>query len=154
MIRKKLLGKFLFYSIEWNTWNLSCIWIRLLWFGVFSLHGSTYFDINYDVMGKNSACGCILRTNCWSKCTLRPDSPRSFTVWLSDTYGCNLISQWIFTPESRCGYSFAVIHNNTPVPFAARSKALVCGRSPAEIVSSNPTGGMDICLLWVLCVVR
>ena len=28
------------------------------------------------------------------------------------------------------------------------------GRSPAEIVGSNPTGGMDVCLLWVLCVVR
>ena len=23
----------------------------------------------------------------------------------------------------------------------------LCGRSPAEIVGSNPTGGMDICLL-------
>ena len=34
-----------------------------------------------------------------------------------------------------------------PVPVAARSKALVCGRSPAEIVGSNPTGSMDICLL-------
>jgi hypothetical protein len=28
------------------------------------------------------------------------------------------------------------------------------GRSPAEIVGSNPTGGMDICLLWVSFVVR
>ena len=28
-----------------------------------------------------------------------------------------------------------------PVPVAARSKAKVCGRSPAEIVGSNPTGG-------------
>ena len=28
------------------------------------------------------------------------------------------------------------------------------GPSPAEIVGSNPTGGMDICLLWVSCVVR
>ena len=28
------------------------------------------------------------------------------------------------------------------------------GRSPAEVVGSNPTGGMDICLLWVSCVVR
>jgi hypothetical protein len=37
---------------------------------------------------------------------------------------------------------------------AARSKAQVCGRSPAEIVSSNPPGGMDVCLLCVLCVVR
>jgi hypothetical protein len=25
-------------------------------------------------------------------------------------------------------------------------KAWVCGRSPADIVGSNPTGGMDICL--------
>jgi hypothetical protein len=28
------------------------------------------------------------------------------------------------------------------------------GRSYAEIVGSNPTGGMDICLLLVSCVVR
>ena len=28
---------------------------------------------------------------------------------------------------------------------AARSKAWVCGRSPAEIVGSNPTAGMDVC---------
>ena len=41
-----------------------------------------------------------------------------------------------------------------PVPVAARSKAQVCGRSPAEIVCSNSTGDMDVCLLWVLCVVR
>jgi len=26
--------------------------------------------------------------------------------------------------------------------------------SPAEIMGSNPTGGMDGCLLWLLCVVR
>jgi len=34
-----------------------------------------------------------------------------------------------------------------PVPVAARSKAYVFGRSPAENVGSNPTGGMDVCLL-------
>jgi len=34
-----------------------------------------------------------------------------------------------------------------PVPVAARSKAWVCGRSPAEIVGSNTAGGMDVCLL-------
>ena len=44
--------------------------------------------------------------------------------------------------------------NVRPVPVTARSKAQVCGRSPAEIVGSNPTGDMDVCLLWVLCVVR
>ena len=32
-----------------------------------------------------------------------------------------------------------------PVPAAARSKAQVYGRSPAEIMGPNPTGGMDVC---------
>jgi hypothetical protein len=35
---------------------------------------------------------------------------------------------------------------------AERSKAWVCSRSPAGIVGSNPARGMDVCLLWVLCV--
>ena len=40
----------------------------------------------------------------------------------------------------------------TSVPVAARSKAQVCGRSPAEIVGLNPTGGMSVCLLLsVVC---
>jgi len=39
-----------------------------------------------------------------------------------------------------------------PVPVAARSKAWVCGRSPAQIMGSNPAGGMDVCLS-VSCVV-
>ena len=37
---------------------------------------------------------------------------------------------------------------------ALRSKAYVWGRSTAEIVGSNPTGGMNVCLLLMLCVVR
>ena len=37
---------------------------------------------------------------------------------------------------------------------AARSKGEVCSRLPAENVVSSPTGGMDVCLLWVLCVVN
>jgi hypothetical protein len=41
-----------------------------------------------------------------------------------------------------------------PIPVAARSKAWVCGRSLTGIVGSNLTGGMDVCLLSVLCVVR
>ena len=39
----------------------------------------------------------------------------------------------------------------SPILVAARTKAWVCGRSPAEIVGSNPAGYMDVCLL---CVVR
>jgi hypothetical protein len=30
----------------------------------------------------------------------------------------------------------------------------VCGHSLGGIVGSNPAGDMDVCLLWVLCVVR
>jgi hypothetical protein len=37
---------------------------------------------------------------------------------------------------------------------ATRSKATVCGRLLAGIVCSNPIGGMNVCLLWVLCVIR
>jgi hypothetical protein len=33
------------------------------------------------------------------------------------------------------------------VPGAARSKVWVCGRSPAEIVGSNPAGDMVVCRL-------
>jgi hypothetical protein len=41
-----------------------------------------------------------------------------------------------------------------PVPVAARSKTWVCGCSLAGMEGSNSAGGMDVCLLWVLCVVR
>ena len=41
-----------------------------------------------------------------------------------------------------------------PVSVTARSKAQVYGRSSAEIVGSNPTGDMDVCLLRALCVER
>ena len=34
------------------------------------------------------------------------------------------------------------------------SRRAATGRSPAEILCSNPTGGIDICLLLVSCVVR
>ena len=39
-----------------------------------------------------------------------------------------------------------------PVPVAARSKAWVCGRSPAETVGSNPTEVMDVSLSVVSVV--
>ena len=34
-----------------------------------------------------------------------------------------------------------------PIPVAARSKMWVCGRSLAGFAVSNPTGGMDVCVL-------
>jgi len=38
-----------------------------------------------------------------------------------------------------------------PVPVAVSSKACVCARSLAGVVDSNPTGGIDVCLLCVVC---
>jgi hypothetical protein len=35
--------------------------------------------------------------------------------------------------------------SSEPVSVVARSMASVCGRSPAQIVGSNPTVGMDVC---------
>jgi hypothetical protein len=40
------------------------------------------------------------------------------------------------------------------IPVALLSKACGNGRSLAEIAGSNPAEGMDVCLLWVSCVVR
>jgi len=44
--------------------------------------------------------------------------------------------------------------NEQPIPVAAPSKAWVWSRSLAGIVGSNPAGGMDVCLLCTLHVVR
>jgi len=40
-----------------------------------------------------------------------------------------------------------------PIPLASLSKAQACGSSLAGIAAFNPAGGMDVCLLWVLCFV-
>ena len=40
-----------------------------------------------------------------------------------------------------------VLYLEMPAPVAARSKASICGRSPVEIVCSNPGGVKDVCLL-------
>ena len=47
-------------------------------------------------------------------------------------------------------------HDVLLVPVTARSKAWIWGRWPGEIVGSNPTGGMDVSLLYtyVFYVVR
>ena len=40
------------------------------------------------------------------------------------------------------------------IPVAVHSKAWVCGRLPAGITGSNPTGDMDFSVLPLSCVVR
>jgi hypothetical protein len=46
-----------------------------------------------------------------------------------------------------------IIDNGGVAEPSHRAKACVCGRSLAGIVGSNPAGGMDVRLLWVLCAV-
>jgi hypothetical protein len=54
-----------------------------------------------------------------------------------------------------------IVSNDSVMPFLkeikgkiTRSKAWVYGRLLAWIVGSNPAGGMDVCLCWMLFVVR
>jgi hypothetical protein len=42
---------------------------------------------------------------------------------------------------------FKIQNYISSIPVAAQSKAWVCGRSLAGISGSNPTGGMDTCVL-------
>jgi hypothetical protein len=53
-----------------------------------------------------------------------------------------LVTYWTYWPQ------------HLPIPVAARSKAWDCSRSLARTMGSNTTRGMNICLSWVLCVVR
>jgi hypothetical protein len=50
--------------------------------------------------------------------------------------------------------NFTCVIYAVPIPVAAQSTAWICGRLLAGNVGSNPTGGMDVCLLLVSCVVR
>jgi hypothetical protein len=43
-----------------------------------------------------------------------------------------------------------IMGSNLPIPVAARSKAWVYGRLLAGIVGSNLTGGMDVCVVFVV----
>ena len=47
---------------------------------------------------------------------------------------------------TRYGLDGPVIES-LPIPVAVRSKAWVFGRSLTGIVGSNPTGGMDVCIV-------
>ena len=61
----------------------------------------------------------------------------------------------VMSPKKRF-FSFIVIFlsiSTRPIPVAAQPKTSVCCRTFAGMVGSNPAGGMDVCLLWLLCVV-
>jgi hypothetical protein len=68
-------------------------------------------------------------------------------------------------PPTQCISLFVYGHHGTtrisssvehlmPLPVAARSKMLVCGRSSAATATSNPTGGTEVSILRVMRIVR
>jgi hypothetical protein len=56
---------------------------------------------------------------------------------------CSL--QWLGYGLINCSYSVV-----TTIPVAVRSKAWVFGRSLTGIVGTNPAGGMDVCVVFVV----
>jgi hypothetical protein len=70
----------------------------------------------------------------------------NYTIYLSPC-----VIKWKVNTEL---YNFFVFNHIMYDILAARSKACVCGRWLAGISDSNPAGCIDVCLLWVLCVVR
>jgi hypothetical protein len=79
----------------------------------------------------------------------------SWAVPYYEFYTVFLVFSWITFCVATYSYSLpSTIIRLLPIPVAARGKAWVCGRWLPGIVDSNPGGGMDVCLLWVLRVVR
>jgi hypothetical protein len=59
-----------------------------------------------------------------------------------------------FLSLTNSGVSNVDLIRTSPILVAVRSKAWVCGRLFTGIMGSNPAGSTDVCLLWVLRVVR
>jgi hypothetical protein len=114
------------------------------------LKKSSLYQFNMSLGGSQSRSGrCDAKENLFPLPEIEPrlldcPAPSTFTAppelsWLIPSYGLHEQLKILYT----CFM---------PVPVAVLSKAWVCGRSPAEIVGSNPAAGMDVRLLWVLCV--
>ena len=73
--------------------------------------------------------------------------PHAILIWHDTIYDTIFINcNWV---------SSSVLQTKVaPIPVSARSKAWVYDRSLPRNVGSNPAGGMDGCLLWMLCVAR
>jgi hypothetical protein len=86
-------------------------------------------------------------------------TPSRFEVKNQSSYNFSLSYPFLsdtghFTLHYLCPYIFRVLRILMTISDAARFKAWVCGLSFSGFVSSNPTAGIDVCLLWVLCAGR
>jgi hypothetical protein len=69
-------------------------------------------------------------------------------LWLGNVKSIHYLED---SEVSKTLFNMAPKKQGGPISVAARSKAQVCGRALAEIVGSNPIGGMDVCLVQCLC---
>ena len=60
----------------------------------------------------------------------------------------------VMSQKYDCRPYFESLERSAPIPVVARSKVWVGGRLLAGISGSNPARDVDICPLWVLCVVN
>jgi hypothetical protein len=68
---------------------------------------------------------------------------------LNDLYQnvhCKTTSSWQYPKECTVLFKYDKV-SFLPIPVAVRSKAWVFGRSLTRIMGSNPTGGMDVCVV-------
>jgi len=71
-------------------------------------------------------------------------------LWRSCKYGFSVLNIFHIVAMFIVVTFRTVFHTECAV--TARSKAWVCGRLLAGIVSSNPAGGTNVCPSWMLCV--
>ena len=105
-------------------------WFHFCWLGTFTLPLALFGE------------RCKLKCNGQSKTVTSRITGRQL---LQFAHQCGA---WLFPERICCVNTYRP--DMGPVPAAARPKAWVCGRSLAGIAGSNPPGGMDVCLLWVL----
>jgi len=80
--------------------------------------------------------------------------PSYFIEQSGNFFWCTQFFDFFICLFSKNYPQIACFKSDVPIPVAARSKVWVCDRSLAGIAGSNPTDDIDVCLLWVLFIVR
>jgi hypothetical protein len=92
---------------------------------------SEFFDME---MGKSNTCARVWRAMTWRSNSVRYSRA---TFWTNhDVFKHNEQYSWCIAD-----------------PIGRGSKARFCGISFDGVTGSYPTGAMDVCVLWVMCVV-
>jgi len=143
----------------WMVTNIDCPVVYLITPASEAKHYSHWMLLIYGRRGFEIQ-GCVFGTSTyfvleWSQIPFSISWPRILTEF----YVRGFRTPSILIPRQAAFYSFRslkfiIVMLQEPIPVAARCKRLVCGGSLSEIVGSNSVETIDVCLLWVLCVVR